>query len=283
MSNFDFTIPPSKSIYDASIALKFFDAAGEIKTVAAGKKLFTENSKASALLLQKDQMYYLLEGAVQLTASNNPVGLVRAGELFGEMTLITGMPRTATAKTMTDCRLITMDKDQLQAALQSSPEFVLLLMGIMVSRLRDTIGEMNAVGEDLSDATLKDSAIFDKKLLDKLVDEFDYSARMRYPAEKVIMQEGQAGVLMYVVLKGTVEIAIHDRTVGRIGPGGIFGEMALVSRAERLASATAMTDCELLALNRNVFLDMVRANPKFALSLLSAVGNRARFIASQRT
>lgn len=283
MSDFDFTIPPSRSIYDARAALRFFEAAGETRTVAAGKKLFAENSRASALLFQKDRMYYLLEGAVQLTAKKNPVGLVRAGELFGEMTPITGMPRTATARTQTDCRLIMMDKEQLLAALQTSPEFALLLMSIMVARLRDSIAQLNATGGMNNDAMLKDSAIFDKKMLEKLAEEFDYSARMRYPAEKVIMQEGQAGVLMYVVLKGTVEIAIQDSSVGRIGPGGIFGEMALISRAERLASATAATDCELLAINRNVFLDMVKVNPRFAISLVGAVGNRARFVAALRT
>jgi CRP-like cAMP-binding protein len=283
MSDFDFTIPPAKSIYDARAALRFFESAGETRTVAAGKKLFAENSKASTLLLQKDQMYYLLEGAVQLTAAKEPVALVRAGELFGEMTPITGMPRTATARTQTDCRLITMDKEQLLAALQTSPEFALLLMSIMIARLRDSAAHLSSTGGIDNDQMLKDSAVFDKKLLEKMADEFDYSARMRFPAEKVILQEGQAGVLMYVVLKGTVEIAIQDSTVGRIGPGGVFGEMALISRAERVASATALTDCELLAINRNVFLDMVKANPKFAISLVGAVGNRARFVASLRT
>lgn len=283
MSDFDFTIPPSKSIYDARAALKFFESAGETKIVKAGKKIFREKSKASRLLRQRDKMYYLLEGAVELTANKAPVGMVRAGELFGEMTLITNMPRTATAKAATECHLIMMDREQLQAALQSSPEFAFLLMGIMVARLRDTIGHFSAIGGLSSDALLKDSAIFDKKLLEKIADEFDYSARMRFPADKVIMQEGQSGVFMYVVLKGTVEIDIQDSTVGRIGPGGVFGEMALISRAERLARATAKTDCELLTINRNVFLDMVRANPRFAISLLGAVGNRARFVASMRT
>jgi CRP-like cAMP-binding protein len=103
---------------------------------------------------------------------------------------------------------------------------------------------------------------------------------VRYAAGKVIMQEGQAGVLMYVVLEGSVDIAIRNSVVGRIGPGGMFGEMALITRGERVASAIAETDCVLLAINRNVFLDLVSANPRFAVALLGAVGNRARFVAS---
>lgn len=282
MNDFDFTIPPAKSTYDAKDALAFFQSAGETKTVAAGKTLFKENSKANALLLQKDKMYYLLEGEVELTVNGNPVGLVRAGELFGEMTLITGLPRTATATTKSDCRLIMLDKDQLQAALHASPEFGLLLMGVMITRLRESIMQLNAQGRG-SEMKLKDSAVFDKKLLKELANEFDHSARIRYPAGKIIIQEGQMGALMYVVLSGTVEIAIQNNTVGTIGTGGMLGEMALISRTERLASATAKTDCELLAISRDVFLDMVSTHPKFAISLLGAVGHRAHFVASMRT
>ncbi len=283
MRNFDLTIPPSKSTYDAKGALQFFEAAGETKYVKAGKTLFKENSRASPLLLQNDKMFYLLEGAVELTANGETVGLVRAGELFGEMTLITGLPRTATARAKTDCRLIMLDKEQLQAALQTAPEFALLLMHFMIARLRDAIAQLKSQGNMTSDGMLKDSAIIDKKLLDDLADEFDRSARIRCPEDKVIIQEGQPGVLMYVVLKGTVEIAIQGNTLGKIGPGGMLGEMALISRTERLASATAKTDCELLSINRDVFLKMVSANPKFAISLLGAVGHRAHFIASMRT
>jgi len=283
MNDFDFTIPPSKSTYDAKAALQFFEAAGKTKDVKAGKTLFEENSKANSLLLQKDKMYYLLEGAVELTANNEPVGLVRAGELFGEMTLITGLPRTATAKAQTDCRLIMLDKEQLQAALQTSPEFALLLMYFMITRLRDSLAQLNAQGGGSSDAMLKDSAVFDRKLLKSLADEFDHSARIRYPAGKRIIEEGQIGALMYVVLSGTVEIAIQNNVVGTIGTGGMLGEMALISRAERLASASATSDCELLAISRDVFLDMVSTHPKFAVSLLGAVGHRAHFVASMRT
>jgi CRP-like cAMP-binding protein len=280
MNNFDFTIPPSKSNYDARLALKSFESAGKMKNVAAGQVIFAENQKGNPLLLQRDHMYFLLDGLVDLSVNKAHVGMVRKGEIFGEMTLITGMPRTATATAKEDCRLVSLDKGQLQSALQAAPEFGLLLMSIMITRLRDTLGQLNAKlpGDD----ALKDSAIFDRKLLDKLADELGDGARVRYPADKVIMQEGQAGVLMYVVLEGAVDIAIQNKVVGRIGPGGMFGEMALISRGERVASATARTDCALLTINRNVFLDLVSAHPRFAISLLGAVGDRARFIASQR-
>jgi len=44
---------------------------------------------------------------------------------------------------------------------------------------------------------------------------------------------------------------------------------------------TSETDCGLLAIGRNTFLDLIKASPDFAVSLLGAVGDRARFIASR--
>ncbi len=51
----------------------------------------------------------------------------------------------------------------------------------------------------------------------------------RYAAGKMIMQEGTGGAFMYVVLEGKIAITIKGGLVGRAGPGGVFGEMALVA------------------------------------------------------
>ncbi len=283
MDDLNFIIPPAKPSYDTKVALKYFKASGSLLTLPAGQTLFAENEKGNPLLLQRDKMYFLVEGEVELTLNGNGVAVIRGGDLFGEMALITRMPRTATAKAKTDCRLYTLDGSQLQSALTTAPEFGLLLMSIIITRLRDTIAFLKEHGSLQSDEELKDSEVFDRKLLDKLSDELDDNARTRFPAKKVIVEEGTAGVLMYVVLEGIVEIAVQNKVVGRIERGGMFGEMALITRAERVASAVAKTECELLAISRNQFLDLVCANPKFAVALLGAVGNRARFIAAQRS
>ena len=90
------------------------------------------------------------------------------------------------------------------------------------------------------------------------------------------MKEGDGGVFMYVVLRGRVAISIQFTVVERVGPGGVFGEMALVDQSPRAASAAADTDCVLLAIDRNDFLGLVKGKPAFAVSLLQAVAERLR-------
>jgi len=100
-------------------------------------------------------------------------------------------------------------------------------------------------------------------------------------AKKPIMQEGQAGLFMYVVLKGSVVIFLAGTPVEKVGPGGVFGELALIDQQPRAASAVAEADCSLLAISRKALLELIRTKPAFGKSLLAAVADRGRFMVSR--
>ena len=95
------------------------------------------------------------------------------------------------------------------------------------------------------------------------------------------MSAGAVGAFMYVVLDGRVAISVGNSVVEHVGPGGMFGEMALVDRSARAASARAETDCKLLAINRTDFLDLVRSKPGFGASLLKSIAVRMQQLAQQ--
>src|SRR6266540_3957751 len=249
------------------------------ETIAQGTTIFTENEKGNRLLLQRDRMYLLLDGEVSLIAKNKAIGRIGKGEIFGEMASISEMPRSATAVAKIPCRVIGLDDSQFQSALRKRPEFALMLMSVMIRRMRDAIGKHNP-GGPASAGKMKQSAVFDKSALAILSRALSQTT-VRYERNKVIVKEGQAGLMMYVVLEGRLAVSIQDKIVEKIGPGGVFGEMALVERTPRLATVISETDCGLLAIGRNTFLDLIKASPDFAVSLLGAVGNRARFIAAR--
>jgi CRP-like cAMP-binding protein len=261
------------------MATEFFTSAGKPEAIAQGATIFAENEKGSRLLLQRDKMYLLLEGEVSLIAKNKVIGKIGKGEIFGEMASISEMPRSATAVAKLPCRVVGLDDGQFQGALRKKPEFALMLMSVMIRRMRDAIGRQNP-GGTASEGKLKESAVFDKSALASLSRALSQTT-VRYERNKVIVKEGQIGVLMYVVLEGRLAVSIQDKVVEKIGPGGVFGEMALVERTPRLATVTSETDCGLLAFGRNTLLDLIKASPDFAVSLLGAVGDRARFIASR--
>jgi len=280
MTDLDFSRPAKRSIYDPAMAMEFFASVGKPEFVAQGSTLFSENDKSNRLLLQRDKMYLLLEGEVSLIAKNGLLGTVKKGEIFGEMASISQTPRSATAVTQTPCRVIGIDDKQFKAALRRMPEFALMLMSVMIGRVREAITRLRPVGAP-SASTPRESAVFDKTAIGVLAHALEQT-RVSHERGAVLIKEGQAGVLMYVVLEGRLAVSIKGKIVERIGPGGVFGEMALVERTPRLATVTAESACSLLAVGRNTFLDLIKASPDFAVSLLGAVGERARFIASYR-
>ena len=264
-------------LYDPRVARAFFESAGSAEAVPAGTKFFVENEKASRILLRRDRMYLLLEGEVALLAKGRAIGTVKAGEIFGEMAAITESPRSATAVAKTACRVIALDDKQFAAGLREQPQFALMLLGLMIGRMRAMLGRLSGIP---AAAQAKESRVFDKAMLAALARGLGDAALVRYDRGKVIMVQGQVGALMYVVLEGRVAISLRGATVERVGPGGAFGEMALIDQATRAASASAETDCVLLAINRTVFLNLVKTDPTFGVSLLTAVAERVRSLAA---
>ena len=268
--------PPPPPVYNAAIAMEFFKSAGKPESFAAGATLFAEDEKGG--LFKSAKMYVLILGEIEMVAQNQVIGTVKAGETFGEMAVIAQAARTATARAKTQSTVIGLDEKQFHVALQHKPEFALMLMSIMNQRLRSTISRLRASGS-LHAGEAKEAQIFDKKLLAGLVNLMKGQDPVLFPAGKMIMQEGTGGAFMYVVLEGKVAITIKGGLVGRAGPGGVFGEMALVDQSTRAATAVAETDCTLLAINRNTFLQLVKTSPAFGASLLAGLAERAKDMA----
>lgn len=267
-------------MYNAAMAMEFFRAAGKPESFAPGATVFAEDEKSGGLFGKRAKMYLLLTGEIGMSVQGKPIGVVRVGEVFGEMAVIAQAPRTATAVAKSASTLIGLDDKQFQAALQQKPEFALMMMSVINSRLRSTITRLQA-SRTLHAGEAKEVAVFDKKALAGLVQALGDKSVVRCEAGKMLMQEGSAGTVMYVVLEGRMAMAIKGGVVGRAGPGGVFGEMALVDQSPRAASASAETDCALLAINRAAFLHLVKTSPTFGASLLAGIAARATDMAER--
>ena len=265
--------------YDPAIALDFFKSAGKPASVAKSAVIFSE--KEAPGLFGRSKIYLLLAGEVNLLAAGTPIATVKLGEIFGELAAITQAPRTATAVAKTDCKLIALDDAELEGALAKKPAFALMLMSILIARLRETIARLTAAGALAKGDEWQEAVAFDPKRLTELVSGLSNDAPLYFQQGRQIMGEGQKAVLMYAVLKGRVAISIGGRVVERLGPGGAFGEAALVDQAPRLATAVAETDCELQPITRNAFLALVKVSPQFAYSMLSSLAERLRFLTAR--
>ncbi len=116
-------------------------------------------------------------------------------------------------------------------------------------------------------------AVCDVQFLESLADEF--MARTYAPGE-AIAEEGEAGRTFVVIESGQVTVTVGGQTVGRLGPGDAFGEMALIDKSARSATVKADTEVHGYQLPVWSFRPLVESNPAIVWALLEALAERVR-------
>lgn len=91
-----------------------------------------------------------------------------------------------------------------------------------------------------------------------------------------IFREGDLRDFMYAVVEGQVDLTIQGQLVESVGPGGIFGEMALIDKEPRLATAVPKTDARVVAIDEKRFLFLVQQTPNFSLHIMRVLSERLR-------
>ncbi len=93
------------------------------------------------------------------------------------------------------------------------------------------------------------------------------SVRAALDGEEII-QEGERGDALFVVLSGTLRVSQGGAVLSRLGEGAHVGEMALIRNEPRSATVTSEGPSELAVITRVDFLDIVRRDHELAIKLL---------------
>lgn len=106
------------------------------RTVARGKAIFEKGESGTALMA-------VVAGAVRISVPSVDgrdvvLNIIREGEIFGEIALLDGGPRTADATAATDCELLVIERRDFLPFLRSAPDVAVKLIEILCARLRRT-------------------------------------------------------------------------------------------------------------------------------------------------
>ena len=115
----------------------------------------------------------------------------------------------------------------------------------------------------------------DRIALAKVVDE------LKVPADRTLFQAGDPGDSLFIVRVGEIELYIKDTAGQKIvlttaQPGDMFGELAMLDSGPRTATALALTDTEVLVLDRDDLILLFQRKPEAALHMLASVGGLTR-------
>jgi CRP-like cAMP-binding protein len=96
------------------------------------------------------------------------------------------------------------------------------------------------------------------------------------PAGTTIFRKGDRGTVMYGVARGAVDIYIDNVVLEIVGPGMIFGEMALLDDDVRSASASVRIECRLVQIDSTTFDALTTSNSGFAREIMKIMARRLR-------
>jgi CRP-like cAMP-binding protein len=98
------------------------------------------------------------------------------------------------------------------------------------------------------------------------------------PAGRVLTREGERGREFFVVVSGKAEATRGGVSIGVLGAGQFFGEMALLDRKPRTATITAMEPTTILVITDQAFSALVETIPSVDRKMLIVLAERLRDI-----
>src|SRR5689334_2962868 len=93
---------------------------------------------------------------------------------------------------------------------------------------------------------------------------------------QLLFAKGQPGQQMFIVKSGELQIGEGNVVFETVKAGGILGEMAMVDDSPRSASVRAVTECELIPVDKRRFLTMLQQTPFFAIRVMRVLARRLR-------
>jgi len=219
--------------------------ATRVREYANGEEIIRQNDYTNEFLVIAGGRVALSRRPEQ-TATDVTIAELTAGNFFGEMSLISGRRRTATAKAIGETRMIEIPRKAILKLLASAPK---------AKALVDQAFLLRAFGGYLFPGV-------PEALLGELVDKAIVETLGK---DAVVFKQGDRAEAFYLIRNGMVKISKKsgDKEVvlSYLVAGNFFGEAALFSEANRTATVTTIFPSDLIKLSKRDFDNFLAAHP----------------------
>jgi cAMP-dependent protein kinase regulator len=204
--------------------------------LAPGAVLFCEGEPGAT-------MYVVADGEVIVESNAHELARLGPGTFFGEIALVTDLPRSATVRAVGRVELLAIDRDLLSAS-----GVIPALLGFVRARLVDRIARTSELFEPFTDDERRGlAAQFE-------VIEVDAGTRL--------ITQGTRADGLYIVMAGRAEVTRGGSVVATLLTGDVFGEMSLLAGHGSTADVTAATRLLALRMPVKTFREMIMTYPQ---------------------
>jgi CRP-like cAMP-binding protein/thioredoxin reductase/Fe-S-cluster-containing hydrogenase component 2 len=232
--------------------------SAEVREIKDGEVILRQNDYTDSFLI-------VAGGRVEISARPEAGGPERtlatltAGNFFGEMSLISGRRRTATATARGGARLIEIPRKAMLKLMATAPPLKRMVDQAFLLR-----AFQGYLFPDLPEGVLW-------RLVGKATME-------RKDADQVVFSEGDMGDAFYLIRSGQVKISKasggKDLVLSYLVAGNFFGETALLPGTPRTATVTTIFPTELIRLTRDDFERFLEANPHLREGIVKKLEER---------
>ncbi len=222
----------------------------ELIHLEKGKVLFKEGDPG-------DTLFVISEGEVAVVSEGPPrteLSRLLPGAFFGEVALITDAPRSATIVAVANTELMAIDRGVVAELVGQHPDVLRVILRFIKNRLVERVIHTGPL-----------FAPFAERERRSLAERFDF---LEIESDTGIIGQGTRPDGLYVLLAGRAEVLRTDhgggspRSLGFLGPGEVFGEMALYGSEPSLASVQTRGKVLALRMPASTFREVIMTHPQ---------------------
>jgi CRP-like cAMP-binding protein len=244
-------------------ALRALTERMALRRFAQGERIIREGEVGEAL-------YILVEGQVLVYREGPPrVPLTHLdeGDFFGEIALLTKRARSASVEAVGgEVVVLELPRAMLSELVDEHPAVLGVLLRFFRERLVESLLETGELFAPFTNAERRD-----------LVARFAF---IEVEPETCLIAQGRTADGLYLLLAGELQVVRADeggasRSLARLGPGSVVGEISLLTSGPAVASIHARGKCWLLRLDRHTFNEVILTHPQ-VLAFLTELADARR-------
>jgi CRP-like cAMP-binding protein len=255
----------------AEVARETLDSVASrllLRHVPSGELIFSPGDPG-------DAMYFVESGQVEIVSEEEErreaLARLIPGDFFGEMALMTGKSRTVTARALAHSNLWVLYRTDFDDLLVRHPA----LTGALSKTLRERLSQAEG---SFVEPYLHNIALLGGLARTQLEELAERLHPQAFHSGDTIFFEGRAGDTMYFIESGQVEQSVSSSVgpmvLDTLEQGDFFGEIVLLTNRPHVATAYAVTECNVWALKKRDFDDLLFKYPNLAVVLSRVVSER---------